>query len=166
MLRERRLVRGGDQAVERGDAVLFGVEQPRRVVDADEGVQREGLAQLRVARDPLAVFVDLAEQLVQLESDGFVARPIDAAPVPDDEPSVRAAAPATATVEDLGVLRARVTRALLDTIGPNGDDFAIRIERARSVDELRTLLPAILSVVEACGGRAGVDGFLQRGGAI
>ena len=109
---------------------------------------------------------DLAEQLVQLESGGFVARPIDAPPVSDDEPAAGAATPAAAPVEDLGALRARVTRALLDTIGPNGDDFAIRIERTRSVDELRSLLPAVLSVVEACGGRAGVDGFLQRCGAI
>lgn len=68
---------------------------------------------------------------------------------------------------DLPAMRSRVIRALLDSIGPNGDDFAIRIERARSVDELRALLPAVLSVVEACGGRKAVDGFLQRcGGAL
>ena len=109
---------------------------------------------------------DLAEQLVQLESGGFVARPLDAPPLPDDEPAARAVAPAAAPAEDLGALRARVTRALLDTIGPNGDDFAMRIERARSVDELRALLPAVLSIVEACGGRTGVDSFLQRCGAI
>lgn len=114
---------------------------------------------------------ELAEHLAQLERGGFVSRPFDLHEPETDAGFV--AAPESATPpspppaqEDLRALRARVTRALLDTIGPNGDDFAIRIERARSVDELRSLLPAVLSVVEACGGRAGVDGFLQRCGAI
>lgn len=118
---------------------------------------------------------ELAGQLAQLESGGFVAVPHDeAAPDPDEVPAhAGSLAPAQAAPaqpapagEELRALRARVTRALLDTIGPNGDDFAIRLERARSVEELRALLPAVLSVVEACGGRAGVDGFLQRCGAI
>ena len=113
---------------------------------------------------------ELAEYLAQLERGGFVSRPFDlhepeadAGFVAAPEPAAPAPPPAQ---DDLRALRARVTRALLDTIGPNGDDFAIRIERTRSVDELRSLLPAVLSVVEACGGRAGVDGFLQRCGAI
>lgn len=114
---------------------------------------------------------ELAEHLAQLERGGFVSRPFDLhEPEADSGPVAapeQAAPPAPSTPqEDLRALRVRVTRALLDTIGPNGDDFAIRIERARSVDELRSLLPAVLSVVEACGGRAGVDGFLQRCGAI
>lgn len=112
---------------------------------------------------------ELVEQLAQLERGGFVSRPFD---VPGPEAGEGAvavpepAAPPPPPAEDLRALRARVTRALLDTIGPNGDDLAIRIERARSVDELRALLPAVLSVVEACGGRSGVDGFLQRCGAV
>lgn len=105
---------------------------------------------------------ELAEQLARLENDGFVTRPLEAPDEPDPE---RVAQPAP-VVEDLRALSARVTRALLETIGPNGDELAMRIERARSIDELRSLLPAVLSVVEACGGRAGVDGFLQRCGAI
>jgi hypothetical protein len=114
---------------------------------------------------------ELAEHLAQLERGGFVSRPFDLHEPDADAGFVAApesaAAPAPPPVrEDLRALRARVTRALLDTIGPNGDDFAIRIERARSVDELRALLPAVLSVVEACGGRAGVDDFLRRCGAI
>ncbi|MCL4185037.1 MAG: hypothetical protein KJ011_16475 [Burkholderiaceae bacterium] len=128
-----------------------------------------------------------AENLEQLESGGFVTRSPDAARPPDVSAAPaqagsapaeagRAAAPrptapprqpvAPAHGPELSALRTRVIRALLDTIGPNGDDFAIRIERARSVDELRALLPAVLSVVEACGGRKAVDGFLQRCGAL
>lgn len=133
-----------------------------------------------------------AEHLEQLESGGFVERlahPPDvaaapagvavatpgagavppgagsaAAPRPTAQPARPAGGPAHGP--DLAALRVRVIRALLDTIGPNGDDLAMRIERVRSVDELRALLPAVLSIVEACGGRKAVDGFLQRSGAL
>jgi len=112
---------------------------------------------------------ELGEQLAQLEQGGFVARPFDAgsphAGATAPEATAPAAAPA-AGAEEMRTLRARVTRALLDTIGPNGDDLAIRVERARTIDELRALLPAVLSVVEACRGRAGIDDFLQRCGAV
>ncbi len=111
---------------------------------------------------------DFDEQLARLEQDGFIARPFDAGP--GQAAAITSTAPEpTATVgaaAALSTLRARVTRALLDTVGPNGDDLAIRIERVRTIDELRALLPAVLSVVEACRGRAGIDGFLQRCGAI
>jgi len=112
---------------------------------------------------------ELAGQLAQLESGGFVTRPLEAAfPEPEKAPApaVPAAPGPAAPAEDLRALRARMARALIDTIGPNGDDLAMRIERVRSVDELRALLPAVLSVVEACSGRAGVDQFLHRGGAM
>ena len=105
---------------------------------------------------------EFAQQLARLGHDGFVTRPADA-PIGPDPARVVQPAPA---VEDLRTLSARVTRALLDTMGPNGDDIAIRVERARSIDELRSLLPAVLSVIEACAGRAGVDGFLPRCGAV
>ncbi len=100
---------------------------------------------------------DLAGQLERLERDGFVAR---------SEPASATATAPAAVPEDLRTLCARVTRALHDTIGPHGDDFALRIERVRTIDELRELLPAVLSIVEACNGRAGIDGFLRRCGAM
>lgn len=74
--------------------------------------------------------------------------------------------PRPGPAEDLRALRTRVTRALLDIVGPSGDDFAIRIERTGSVGELRALVPALLSVVEAIGGRRGVDRFLERCGPL
>ncbi|MCD6732376.1 MAG: hypothetical protein LT103_02100 [Burkholderiaceae bacterium] len=112
---------------------------------------------------------ELGEQLAQLEQGGFVARPFDAGSPQAGGIAPAASGPAAAPAagaEELRALRTRVTRALLDTIGPNGDDLAIRIERAHTIDELRALLPAVLSVVEACRGRAGVDDFLQRCGAV
>ena len=96
------------------------------------------------------------------------AVPPGAGPVAAPRPTAQPARPAGGPAHDpdLAALRARVIRALLDTIGPNGDDLAMRIERVRSADELRALLPAALSIVEACGGRKAVDGFLQRSGAL
>ena len=46
--------------------------------------------------------------------------------------------------------------------GAHGDELAIRIERSRSLDELRALLPAAASVVEAVAGRAASLRFLER----
>ncbi len=128
---------------------------------------------------------DLAEHLAQLERDGFVSRsggtdtdgevpretPSEAGPRPAAAPATPDAAPADASApiaaaDSIEALRTRIVRALIDTIGPHGDDLAIRIERAQSVDELRTLVPAALSLVEAFGGRAAIDRFLQRCGAV
>ncbi len=89
--------------------------------------------------------------------------------VPGDRPAAAHATvpPApSAPAEDLRTLRRRVTQALLEIVGPNGDDFAIRIERAASVGDLRAMVPALLSIVEAIGGRRGVDRFLERCGPI
>lgn len=112
---------------------------------------------------------EFGDQLAQLEQGGFVARPFDAGSPQADGGAAAASGPAAAPAagaEELRALRTRVTRALLDTIGPNGDDLAIRIERTHTIDELRALLPAVLSVVEACRGRTGIDDFLQRCGAV
>lgn len=79
---------------------------------------------------------------------------------------VASIAPPPAPIESLHDLRMRVARALLETIGPNGDALAMRLERARTAEDVRALVPAILSVVEAVGGRHGVDRFLERCGGI
>ena len=64
--------------------------------------------------------------------------------------------------QDIRAVQRRVVRLLLDSIGPHGDELAIRIERSRSLDELRALLPAAASVVEAVAGRAASLRFLER----
>ena len=62
---ERRPVRGGDQVVEVRDAVLAGVEQPRGEIDADEGVEGEGFAQLGLAGDFFGVGVDIVPHRIE-----------------------------------------------------------------------------------------------------
>ncbi|MCL4743956.1 MAG: hypothetical protein KJZ83_00935 [Burkholderiaceae bacterium] len=59
-------------------------------------------------------------------------------------------------------VRQRIVRALLDSVGPSGDEFAIRIERCSSTAELNELLPAAMSIVEAIRGRAASREFAAR----
>ena len=96
----------------------------------------------------------------ELEALGLIARP------PAPVPAAAASAPAAPSPsESLLAARQRAIRALLDTIGPNGEDFAIRLERCASADEIGALMPAIVSVVEAVGGRVAVEQFQRRMGA-
>jgi hypothetical protein len=98
---------------------------------------------------------------------GFVARggvplgglPIGGAPAP--------AAPAPPVQRrDLETVRRQLVRQLVDAIGPNSDAMAVRIERCRSVDEIRQLLPTIASLVEAIRGRTAMNAFMQQVGTI
>ncbi|HPA88645.1 MAG TPA: hypothetical protein PLN35_02710 [Quisquiliibacterium sp.] len=73
---------------------------------------------------------------------------------------------APGTIAELHTLQRRVVRLLLDAIGPHGDELAIRVERSRSLDELRALLPAAASVVEAVSGRPASLRFLERVASI
>lgn len=79
------------------------------------------------------------------------------APAPVDTPVQR---------RDLETLRRAVVRHLVDAAGPFADDMAVRIERCRSVDELRQLLPSVAGMVEAVRGRAAMTTFLQKIGPI
>ena len=67
---------------------------------------------------------------------------------------------------DLETIRRGVVRQLVDAIGPHGDDMAVRVERCRSVDELRQVLPAAAALVEAIRGRSAMAAFLQRVGSF
>ncbi len=100
--------------------------------------------------------VPVAEWLAELDRDGFVTR----VPGPGEPP------PPANGWEPLPAVRARVSRALLDTVGATGSDMANRVSRCVSVDELRELLPAAVSVVEAIGGQPATRSFLQRAGRI
>jgi hypothetical protein len=86
---------------------------------------------------------------------------------PDTQAGTAAAAPAPAPQRrDLETLRRAVVRHLVDAIGPHADDMAVRVERCRSVDELRQILPSVAGLVEAVRGRAAMAAFLQRVGPL
>ena len=106
---------------------------------------------------------ELATYLRQLEGEGFAAR-VDAGAQAQVDGAARSDG---ATLhEPLSAVRDRVIRALLDTLGVNGHELAHRLERCASFDELRQLLPAVLSVIEAAGGGSATRIFLQRAGRI
>jgi len=91
--------------------------------------------------------------LAQLEADGYIV-PAPAVP----------AVPA-GTMSLSAKRRAAVT-ALLDAAGPDGDALAIRLGSSRSEDELRALLPAAVSIVEAVAGRDAGTRFARRIAAL
>jgi hypothetical protein len=67
---------------------------------------------------------------------------------------------------DLETVRRLLVRQLVDALGPHADDMAVRIERCRSVDEIRQLMTTIASLVEAIRGRAAMVAFVQRVGPL
>ena len=77
-----------------------------------------------------------------------------------------AAATAVAQRRDLETVRRQLVRRLVDAVGPGGDDMAVRIERCRSVHELRELLPAVITLVEALRGRSAMQAFVQQVGEL
>jgi hypothetical protein len=111
---------------------------------------------------------------------GFVARggvpmgglqigdtaPAAVMPVSPETPPAAAPEPPPVQRRDLETVRRQLVRLLVDTVGPNADAMAVRIERCRSVDEVRALLPTIASLVEAIRGRAAMTAFVQKVGPL
>lgn len=122
----------------------------------------------RRRREDLAHLVpagELVELLALLQQGGFIEpagpAPSSAAPVPDPAPPDDA--PSTLP---LPVLRRRIAQALVETMGAPAEAFASRVERCASVAELRALMPAAASVVEAVAGHDVRARFVQRVGIV
>lgn len=122
----------------------------------------------RRRRDDLAHLVpagELVELLALLQQGGFIepagTAPPSAACVP--EPTPPDDAPSTLP---LPVLRQRIAQALVETMGAPAEAFALRVQRCASVAELRALMPAAASVVEAAAGRDERARFVQRVGIV
>lgn len=62
--------------------------------------------------------------------------------------------------------RARMIGALLEIAGPAAREMANRLGRCSTIAELRELLPAAVSIVEAVAGRQATYAFLERAGRI
>ncbi len=60
----------------------------------------------------------------------------------------------------------RAARLLTETLGPNADDFALRIERCKSLEELRELVPQMYSIVEGVLGGRALGEFTRRLGVF
>ncbi|MBL8363168.1 MAG: hypothetical protein JNN18_21960 [Rubrivivax sp.] len=85
--------------------------------------------------------VQAAETLAALAEAGFIeviaGAPVPAAPAP----------PPPARQPDFKLVQREAVRRLVELVGPSGDDLAIRMEAARSMDQLRPLLVHARSLI-------------------
>jgi hypothetical protein len=75
-------------------------------------------------------------------------------------------ASAQSPTTDVTEMRKRLSHLLLETAGPSADQLGMRIERATSIEELRELVPAMISVVEALRGKRIADQFSVKLGVF
>lgn len=87
-------------------------------------------------------------------------------PPPPATPSAAPAppTPAAASAGDFPALRREAVRRLTDLVGPVGEALSIRMEKTRSLDELRPLLAVALQVIGNTRGRQAAMDYAQRFG--
>ena len=89
-----------------------------------------------------------------------VAAPLrPASPTPASAPAVM---PAASPTPDLQARRREAVRAVNDLLGPAAESVAVRLERARTVEELRAALSAAVQTVGAARGRQAAEAFAAR----
>ena len=102
------------------------------------------------------------ETLAALAEQGFIemlAAAPDAVPAPRAAPA--AAAPARPAA-DFEARRRAAVRGLNDQLGPLAETLAIKIERARTADELRPLLATAVQVIGNARGRGAAADYAAR----
>ena len=125
-----------------------------------------------------ALLPQAAECLAALLQDGLIepvpaaapapgpARPPAAAPPPAPAPATAAglapASPAPTGDAPFEATRRELLRAFNDRVGPAGEQLAMRMERTRSAEELRVLLPQAVQLVGTIAGRAAAAEFAER----
>jgi hypothetical protein len=105
------------------------------------------------------------EALVELdlvEAAGVTAPASANTSAPAQAPSAPAAAPAPAPAADLPARRRTASRELTDAVGPHGEALAMRIERARTADDLRRLVGLATQAIMNMRGRVAADAFAAR----
>ena len=111
---------------------------------------------------PPLVGPEAPQMLAALLELGFIEE-VTAAPVPPP-PMATAASPGTLGVP-FDKLRRDAVRTLTDLVGPVAEPLAIRMERARTTEELRPLLAlALQSIANTRGRQAAADYAARYGG--
>jgi len=109
-----------------------------------------------------------AEALLQeLSAQGFIeAFEVASAPAPAPAGRVPApassAAPPPSPAADFEKLRREAVRAFIDIAGPAAETVALRMEKAKSLDELRPLFAQAAQVLASMRGRAAAETYAQR----
>lgn len=124
-----------------------------------------GLAALMPPQQAEALLQELTAQgfIESFETAGGPTAP-PAAPAPGAAPAPSSAptTPNAAAAVDFEKLRRDAVRALTDGAGPAAETVAIRIEKAKSIDELRPLLAQAAQVLANMRGRAAAEAFALR----
>jgi hypothetical protein len=125
-------------------------------------------------QDLAALVPQAAESIAQLAAEGFIeaaaqSPPTSASmplmpsrPAPAAPEAAAAGGAVSAPAISFETRRRRVLRAFNDAAGPPGESLAIRMEKAKTLDDLRALLPHAIRVVEAAQGREAADAFAAR----
>lgn len=116
------------------------------------------------------VTVQAEECLQALSEQGFieaVGETVRNAPAPAvaaPAPPAYGASPATpaASVADVDGLRRAAVRALNDALGPGAETLAMRLERARTLEELQLLFAQGAKLLAAARGQAAAAAFAER----
>lgn len=113
------------------------------------------------------VTVQAEECLQALSEQGFieaVGETVRNAPAPAvaaPAPPAYGASPAT-SVADVDGLRRAAVRALNDALGPGAETLAMRLERARTLEELQLLFAQGAKLLAAARGQAAAAAFAER----
>lgn len=104
------------------------------------------------------------ESLLALIEQGFIEAVQTSEPASGPAPAQapRPSAPAMPPAAEFETLRRTAIRLLLDQTGPGGETLAVRMEKVRSLEDLRALLPAAARVIEAMRGKAAAAAYLER----
>lgn len=100
----------------------------------------------------------VGEQLQTLAAGGFI-EPLAAAVVPPAPTPVAAVAamPAATAIADLAAARRRAVKVLYDSMGPEADGFAVRIEKTATAVDLLGTVESVLKSVEVMRGTRGAE---------
>lgn len=93
-----------------------------------------------------------------IEAVGETVKATGAAP-PAAQPAPIVAARTTA---DFEALRRAAVRAMNDSLGPSGESLALRMEKARTLEELQPLLSMAAKLIGAARGAAAAQAYAQR----
>jgi hypothetical protein len=100
----------------------------------------------------------LAEQGF-IEAVGETMRGSAASAAATAESATAAPAPPAAPAQDVNVVRKAAIRMLTEILGPTADTLAVRMEKARSMDELKPLLGQAAKLILAARGRAPAEAY-------
>jgi hypothetical protein len=106
------------------------------------------------------ITVQADETLKALSEQGFieaVGETMRAAPAA--EAAAAAPAPPAAPAQDVNVVRKAAIRMLTEILGPTADTLAVRMEKARSMEELKPLLGQAAKLILAARGRSPAEAY-------